>query len=469
MRPTILACLVSILLIGCAVGPNYHPPKASVPNSWVSATEANQASVVTGQPADLAQWWRQLKDPTLTQLMEEALKANLSLALAEANLRQARAVRGIAIGGLWPSGTASAAYQRQQGPLYAGSASTGNLFQAGLDAAWELDIFGGIRRNVESASANVQAAIENVRDVQVSIAGEVALDYEQLRGNQQEIITAQNNLKVEQQTLDITRSLYEVGFDSGLDMANQQETVATTEAQIPVYETGARQAIYALSVLLAKPPGDLLQQLSPVGDLPGLPAQIPAGLPSDLLQRRPDIRQAEAQLHSATAQIGVAEAQLFPQFSLTGGLTWQASQVKAWFDGQNRSSSFGPAMTWPFFQGGATVSNVHAQQALRDQAFITYQQTVLTALQEVENAITSFSEEQKHYVALNDAVTADHKAVDLSLQLFREGQTDFLSVLTAQRTLYTDDSALTQSRESLVADLIALYEALGGGWELASP
>jgi len=291
----------------------------------------------------------------------------------------------------------------------------------------------------------------------------------QLRGYQQEIITARNNLKVEQQTLDITRKLYTVGFDSGLDMAEAQSTVATTEAQIPVFETGARQSIYALSVLLAQHPGDLVERLSPSGDLPALPEQTPAGLPSDLLRRRPDIRQAEAQLHSATAQIGVAVAQLFPQFSLTGSVSWQSSQVKTWFQSSNRSSSLGPAVTWPVFQGGAIVSNIHAQQALRDQAYITYQQTDLTALQDVENALIAFGEKQKHYKSLSDAVTADHKAVDLSLRLFQEGQTDFLSVLTAQRTLYTDDSAFTQSGQNLGTDLIALYKALGGGWDVAPP
>jgi NodT family efflux transporter outer membrane factor (OMF) lipoprotein len=410
-----------------------------------------------------------LKDPTLTALIEEALKANLNLALAEATLRQARAVRGIAAGGLWPSAAASGAYQRQAGSLYDINDGSRNLFQAGLDAAWELDFFGGIRRTVESANAGVEAAVEDVRDVQVSIAAEVALDYVQLRGYQQEIITARNNLKVEQQTLDITRKLYTVGFDSGLDMAEAQSTVATTEAQIPVFETGARQSIDSLSVLLARQPGDLVERLSPSEDLPALPEQIPAGLPSDLVRRRPDIRQAEAQLHSATAQIGVATAQLFPQFSLTGNVNWQSSQVKTWFESSNRSSSFGPAVTWPIFQGGAIVSNIHAQQALRDQAYITYQQTVLTALQDVENALVAFAEEQKHYKSLGDAVAADHKAVDLSLRLFQEGQTDFLSVLTAQRTLYTDDSAFTQSRENLGTDLIALYKALGGGWEVTPP
>jgi len=469
VRAKVPAALLTILITGCAVGPDYHPPRASVPASWVGATSTHQPSVVTDRPADLARWWQRLGDPTLTSLVEEALKANSSLALAQANLRQARALRDIAAGGFWPSATATAAYQRQAGPLYMTGEVPRNLYETGLDAAWELDFFGGVRRSVESASAGVQAAIENIRDVQVSIAAEVALDYIQLRGNQQQIVTARNNLQVQQHTAEITRKLYTVGFDSGLDMANAESTVATTESQIPVFETGARQSIYALSVLLARPPGDLLERLSPIGKLPAIPQQIPAGLPSDLLRRRPDIRQAEAQLHSATAQIGVAVAQLFPQFSLTGGVTWQSSGLNSWLQSSNRSVFIGPAASWPLFQGGAIVANIRAQEALRDQAFITYQQTVLSALQDAENALIAFTEEQQRYKSLSEAVADDHKAVDLSLLLFREGQTDFLSVLTAERTLYTDDSAFTQSGENIATDLIALYKALGGGWEEASP
>jgi NodT family efflux transporter outer membrane factor (OMF) lipoprotein len=197
--------------------------------------------------------------------------------------------------------------------------------------------------------------------------------------------------------------------------------------------------------------------------MPRVPEQIPAGLPSDLLLRRPDIRQAEAQLHSATAQIGVAVAQLFPQFSLTGGANWQTTQVRSWFNGSSRGLFIGPSAAWPIFQGGAIVSNIHVQEALRDQAFVTYQQTVLTALQEVENALVAFSKEQVHHKLLQDAVTADRKAVDLSLKLFQEGQTDFLNVLTAERQQYTDESALTQSTQNIASDLIALFNALGGG------
>ena len=198
-----------------------------------------------------------------------------------------------------------------------------NLYQAGLDAVWELDLFGGRRRNVESANANIQAAIEGIRDVQVSLIAEVALNYIQLRGYQQEIVIAQNNLKAQQHTAEITHKRLNVGFASALDVANADSDVATTESQIPVFETAAQQSIYALSVLLARPPADLLEQLSPTGNLPSVPAQVPAGLPSDLLRRRPDIRESEAQLHAATAQIGVAIADLFPTFSLTGTVNWQ--------------------------------------------------------------------------------------------------------------------------------------------------
>lgn len=464
MKIKVLVSLVLMLLSGCMVGPDFHASKPSMPASWVGSEEKGQPSVATNRSADLARWWRQLKDPTLDSLIDEALKVNLSLAAAEASLRQARALRGVAAGGLWPSATATAAYERQAGSSYT-NGTPRSFYEAGLDAAWELDFFGGVRRNVEAVSANVEAAVENLRDVQVSIVAEVALDYVQLRGYQQEIATARANLDIQRHTADITRRLYEAGFDSALDVANSQSIVATTEAQIPVYETGARQSIYALSVLLARHPGDLLERLSPAGALPSVPAEIPAGLPSDLLRRRPDIRQAEAQLHGATAQIGVAVAQLFPQFSLTGGANWQSSYFPTWFQSPSRSLFIGPAMNWPIFQGGATVSNIHAQEALRDQVFVNYQQTVLTALRDVENALIAFAKEQQHHKSLGDAVVADHKAVDLSLRLYQEGQTDFLSVLTAQRTQYADESALTQSTQNIAVDLIALYKALGGGWE----
>jgi len=462
-----VAGLAILIVSGCMVGPNYHPPQPTVPPAWVGVakTPAGQLSVATAQPTELIQWWRQFNDPTLTALVEEALNTNLDLQLAKARLRQARAACGVAIGGLWPAITASGSYRRFNGPEGTPDDSQQNLYLAGFDAVWELDVFGGLRRDVESAGANVQVAIEGIRDVQVSLAAEVALNYIQLRGYQQEIVIAQNNLKAQQHTAEITHKRKNVGFASALDVANADANVATTESQIPVFETAAQQSIYALSVLLAQPPADLLEKLSPTANLPSVPAEVPVGLPSDLLRRRPDIHQVEAQLHAATAQIGVATADLFPKFSLTGSVNWQSNLVRTWWNGASRWFSVGPSVTWPIFQGGSIVSNIRVQKALRDQAFITYQKTVLAAFQDVENALIAFANEQQHLKALTDAVVANRKAVELSLLLYTEGQIDFLNVAVAQESLYASENALVQSETNIVTDLIALYKALGGGWE----
>ena len=466
---TIVAvCLSALTLGGCMVGPDFHPPQPPVvPAGWVGVAEmpVGQPSLVTAQPADLAQWWRQFDDPTLTALVEEALKMNLDLQIAIARLRQARAARGIVVGGLWPAVSASGSYQRLR---TAGTTSgdTQNLYEAGFDALWELDFFGGKRRSVESADANVQANIEVIRDVQVSLIAEVALNYIQLRGYQQGVLIAQNNLKAQEHSAEITRKRLSVGFASALDVANADSNVATTASQIPVLETAAQQSVYALSMLLAKQPAGLLKQLSPIGRLPKVPAEVPIGLPSDLLRRRSDIHQAEARLHAATAQIGVAIADLFPSFSLTGLLNWHSNQLRTWWTAESSLSfAVGPSVTWPIFQGGSIIENVHLQEALRDETFITYQKTVLGAFQDVENALVAFSKEQQHLKALNDAVIANRKAVDMSLELYTEGLIDFLSVLIAQRSLYASEDALVQSERNVATDLIALYKALGGGWE----
>ena len=462
--------LSALLLNGCMVGPNFHSPGANVPPAWAGVPQmpTGHPSMPTSQPAELTHWWQKFNDPQLTALVQQALNANLDLQLAVARLRQARAARGVVAGGLWPAVNSSASYQRTNAAAANSTvavAHTYNLFQAGLDAMWELDIFGGIRRNVESANANIQAAQEGVRDAYVTLVAEVALNYVQLSGFQQQIAIAQNNLEAQQHTAEITRQRFVVGFVSGLDVANATALVATTASQIPVLETSARQAIYTLSVLLARPPDALLQELSETQPLPIIPPAVPVGLPSDLLRRRPDIQQAEAQIHAAAAQIGVATADLFPKFSLTGSLTYQNNLLHSFFAGANHSWSFGPTMSWSIFQGGSILSNIRVQEALRDQAFLTYQKTVLTALQDVENALIAFDKEWQHYKALTEAVVANRKAVDLSLQLYSQGQTDFLSVLVAELALYNSENALVQSTQNTATDLIAIYKALGGGWE----
>ena len=463
-----LILTIALVTNGCMVGPNFRPVHSRAPDGWAGLKEvaAKQPSVPTDQPANLVQWWRQFDDPMLTALVEDALKANLDLRLAEARLRQARAARGVAVGGLWPAVSAAAEYQYQNGSSRGPAAGQAqNFYLAGFDAAWELDVFGGQRRQVESATANVQAASEGISGVQVSLVAEVALDYIQLRGSQQEIIIAQNNLKAQENTAEITHQRSKAGFASALDIANAEANVATTESQIPVLEAAAKQSIYALSVLLARLPEDLLERLSPTGELPGPPSQIPAGLPSDLLRRRPDIRQAEAQLHAATAQIGVAVADLFPKFSLTGSVNWQGNALNNLLTASGNTFSVGPLVNWSIFQGGAIISNVRVQEALRDQAFITYQKTVLGAFQDVENALIAFNKEQQHCKSLKDSVAANGKAVDLSVVLYTEGLLDFLNVLVAQRSLFAVEDALVQSNRDIAIDLIALYKALGGGWD----
>ena len=462
-------CFIVFMASGCMVGPDYHVPQPVVPHEWigVAKTPTGQPSVATAQAADLIAWWEQFNDPMLNALVEEAVKTNLDLSIAEARLRQARAIRGVAIGGLWPSVTASGSYQR----LHPAGVTlpSADLYQAGLDAVWELDLFGGQRRNVESATANIQAAIENIHDVQVSVIAEVALNYIQLRGFQQQIVIARNNLKAQRHVAEITHKRLSVGFASALDVANADSAVAMTESQIPVFETAEQQSIYSLSVLLAKLPADLMERLLPAGDLPAIPVQVPIGLPSDLLRRRPDVRESEAQLHAANAQIGVAVANFFPSFSLTGTMNWNSNLIRSWWNEASRSSAIGPSVTWPIFQGGATIANVRLQEALRDQAFITYQKTVLAAFQDVENALVAFDKEQQHRRWLQDAVDDNRKAVDLSLQLYTEGQIEFLDVLIAEQSLYSSENALVLSKQSIATDLVALYKALGGGWESEPP
>jgi len=462
------ACLASLLLLsGCKVGPNFTAPKPELPAGWAGATNAPSARTVvsTGQPAGLANWWTNFNDPKLTGLVTEALRTNLDVQLAEAVLRQARASRGVVAGGLWPGVTASGSYARNHGGSGTAQPGSHNLFQAGLDAAWELDAFGGVRRNVESAGAGIRAAQDDLRDAQVSVAAEVALNYVQLRGFQQQIVVAQSNLKAQRHTAEITRQKFAAGFVSDLDVANADALVASTEAAIPVLETSAQQSIYALSVLLARLPASLLQDLSETQPLPVNPPEVPVGLPSDLLRRRPDVRAAEGRLHAATAQVGVAVADFFPKFSLTGSLGYQSSLVRDLFAGANRFTSLGPAVSWPIFQGGSIAANVRVQKALRDQAGITYQKTVLTALQDVENALIALGKEWEHRKFLADSVVANRKAVDLSTKLYGEGLTEFLTVLDAERSLYVAENALIQSTSSTATDLIALYKALGGGWE----
>jgi outer membrane protein, multidrug efflux system len=459
------AALVALAIIsGCMVGPDYHPPKTEAPPSWSGVSNVTKAAGtrITTNAVEMAQWWTRFNDPKLTELVQAALATNLDVQLAQAQLRQARAIRGKDAGGLWPSATVTGAITRSGTVSGVGGSPVNSL---GADALWNLDIFGLTRRQVESDTAGIQAAQENLYGAQVTLVSELALDYIQVRSAQEQIAIAQTNLQSEAHTADVTRQKGAAGFVSGLDEANADAEVATTAAIIPPLETTIRQNIFALSILLNRPPAALLEDLTKPGPVPLAPPEVPVGLPSDLLRRRPDIQAAEANLHAAAALIGVAVADFYPQFSLTGTLTFQSTSTKDMFAGPNGIWSAGPQVSWPIFSGGSMISNVRLQKAATDAAYITYQKTVLAALSDVESYLVAFTKEWDHLKALSDAVVLNRRALLLSQQLYQAGTTEFLTVLDAERSLLASETALAQSRQAISSDLVNVYRALGGGWE----
>jgi len=466
----IFACLLiaaGVLVAGCTVGPDYHDPERPMPRAWVgpSTQPATQASVTTETPADVATWWRNFNDPVLDSLVDRAIGQNLDLALASSRLRQARASRTIAAAQLWPQADASASYDRA-GTLGGGSSS---LFRAGLDAAWELDIFGGVRRSVEAANADISSAQEDIRDVLVTLTSEVALNYLDLRGFQRQIVIAEQNLATQLDTAGLVERRREAGFIRRLDVANAQAQVAATRSQIPRLEQAERQTIYNIALLLGLEPGMLVAELEQSAPIPVAPAEVPVGLPSDLLRRRPDVRRAESNLHAATARVGVATADLFPRFNLTGSLVSAGGTIKSLGNADNAAWSIGPGLSWPIFTAGSIRANIRVQTEAQEQSAIFYEQSVLNALRDVESSLVAYAREQQRRVSLREAVDANRVRVKLAQQLFAGGQTDSLNVLDAQRSLFAAEDALVQSDTTVAQNLVSLYKALGGGWEAVAP
>lgn len=471
IRRWAMACTILLsasALGGCLVGPDFKPPQMAVPGGWIEAPPPSPAEPTA---VDLSHWWTVFDDPTLFALEERAVRSNLDLLQAEARIRQARAARGIAAGGLGPTVDAGGSFLRSRSPGRTDNWQQGetrgvvsNTYDAGFDAGWELDVFGGIRRSIEAADADLQAAVEDRRDVQVTLTAEVARNYIELRAFQQRIEIARQNLATQQHSARLTRQRFEGGFVSGLDVANAEAQVATTASVIPQLEAAARQSIYALGFLLGQEPAALMAELSPAADIPPAPPAAPAGLPSDLLRRRPDIRRAEADIHAATARVGVATAELFPKFTISGAAGARSGDFSSWLTWPQRFWSLGPSVSWRVFDTGRTRSAIEQQEALQEQTLIAYRQTVLAALQEVENALIAAAKEQERRRSLADAVAANRKAVSLAKTLYTQGQTDFLNVLDAQRSLFVTEETLVLSTSAMSTDLVALYKAIGGGW-----
>jgi NodT family efflux transporter outer membrane factor (OMF) lipoprotein len=398
--------------------------------------------------------------------------------LAEARIHEARATTRIEAAPLWPEFDATGSFSRtlqSQNSAQIGSTSLSavsiisnqsmNLYQQGFDASWEIDVFGGTRRSVESAQDSFEASIYDRNDVLLTLLGEVASGYIDLRSYQTQLEVTENNLAAQTGTLKLTRARYEGGLASDLDVAQQEAQVAATASKIPTLETSCRQSIHSLGTLLGEQPDALSQELSSPAPIPIAPPELPLGLPSELLRRRPDIRRDERKLAAAFANIGVATADLFPKFSLTGATQLQSISVSNLLSEGSIYWTFGPTVTWPIFKGGQIVGNIDKSKALRDESLVTYRQTILNALEEVENEIVAFSHERERYQYLLTEVSASQRALDLSTELYLGGLKNFLDVLDAQRTLLTSENDLATSQAAVSKDLVALDKALGGGWQ----
>ena len=462
----------TLLLSGCAVGPNYKRPQVAVPRQWTVAA----ARGTSAKPIEKEEWWSSFQDAELSSLIERAAKQNLDLKLALERVEEARAARGIARSAYFPSidASASATRNRQRviAPVVPGSVkivpAEYNNFQGGLGASWELDVFGGIRRGVQAASADVAAAEENGRDVRVILLGDVGRVYAQLRGFQRRLEIANKNIKTQQDTLDLTRARAKAGLATELDVSRAAAQLESTKAVVPTLLGGIDVSIHRLSVLLGEEPGALKSELENASPIPAAGPDVEVGLPSDLLERRPDIRRSEAQLAAATARIGEAKADLFPRFVLTGAAGRQASQLHDITLGAGNFFSVGPGISLPLFTGGRIRSNIAVQNAREREALVSYQSSVLNALEEVQDALVNYAQEQERRDRLNEAAQQSQVAVDLATEQYKAGLTDFLSVLDAQRELYADEDQAVQSRTNVTTDVIALYRALGGGWNVGS-
>jgi NodT family efflux transporter outer membrane factor (OMF) lipoprotein len=457
----VLIALATICVVaGCMVGPDYHAPVQSMPARWVSGP-TTQGSITVQEPIKIDNWWTTFGDPELDSLIRRAVASNLSLEAAVERVRQARATVGSIRATLFPAASVNGAYSRSG----TGTSPSVDNWSDGLDAAWEIDVFGGTRRAVESANASLDASVEDRRDVMVTLLGEVATDYILLRGFQQEIVIAEENLQVQIRSESVTRDKQKLGTGTELDIVQSDAIVSSTRADLETQHANEQQAVYALSILLALPPAALLDELSPVGKIPDPPPVLPVGLPAELLRRRPDIRRSERELAAANALIGVATADLYPKFTLGGNLSFGGNNFPNLFAWNDRSWSVGPSASWLIFSAGQIDANIEIQNAATAQAFTTYKATVLTALQEVENGLVAYAREQQRRVFLADTVAANQRAVVLSTRRYNQGLNDFLSVLDAERSLFASQDALVQSDRNIASDAVALYKALGGGWE----
>ncbi|MGZ5057297.1 MAG: efflux transporter outer membrane subunit [Methylobacter sp.] len=453
--------LIAPLISGCFMaGPDYRQPQSQLPANWSTSLTGSPTAKMT----DISRWWLIFNDPILTELIEKAQTGNRDLYQAEARLREARARRQLASANLLPTSSLTTSAGQSGNSEAMGLGTTSELYSHSLDASWELDIFGKKRRAIEAAEATQQAAQEDLRDVLVSLCAEVALNYVDVRGYQTRLKITEDNLAAQNETYDITRWRYQAGLTTQLDVDQAKLTMENTRAGIPSLRSTLEQAKHRLALLLGRQPASLNPLLSAAGRIPAASGKIGAGIPADLLRQRPDVRRAERKLAAQTAQIGVAEAALYPDFTLSGSIGLESLAYANLYSAGAKAFQIAANASWTLIDAGRIRSNISIQNALQEQALGLYESTLLTALRDVENALTAYSEERKRRDALNAAVEAGISALALADTQYISGLLDFQRVLDSQRSLLSAQIQLATSESEVAADIIRLYKTLGGGW-----
>lgn len=465
-----LSLAAALLIAGCAlVGPDYTEPTASLAEKWIEA----ESPPLRRAPAEDLYWWKVFGDPVLDRLIDAAYRQNLSLRIAGVRVLEAQARRGIAVGGLFPqSQEAFGGYSRAE--LSENRANQANPalrktfddWQIGFDAGWEIDLWGKFRRGIESADADLLASVANYEDVLVSLVAEVARTYVQIRTLEQALEVARRNAVLQGRSYEIASGKFRNGLVTELDVSQAKALLDDTEAQIPSFEAAIRRSQNTLCILLGIPPRDVSDLLGGAGVIPTAPAQVAVGIPADLLRRRPDVRRAERDVAAQSARIGIAAADLYPSLILVGNLSLAASDVDELFRGDSFEAFGGPTFRWAILNYGRIRNNVRVQDARFQQLAIAYEDTVLRAQQEVEDAIAGFLSDRRRVEKLASAVESAARSVHLANLQYREGQVDYIRVLNTQQSLLVAEDRLVSTQGSLVLNLIALYKALGGGWEL---
>jgi multidrug efflux system outer membrane protein len=460
MKRTVIA-LAAALVAGCTVGPDYQKPETKPPEVWGEKADTSSA--------DLSRWWSVFNDPALEKLVALAVESNHDLRLAGARIREAKADLGIASGALLPevnlTGAATRIRISENATRFPDSGLYSNLYTGGFGASWEIDLFGGTRRAIEAAEADLETTVVFREAVRVSLLGELAANYVGLRGNQRLLSVLNENLASAKSTADLIRARIRAGLATDFDLARAESLVANAESQLPQVEAALKRSLHRIGVLVGREPRALAGELERVAPIPAAPAGVIVGLPSELLRRRPDIHVAERQLAAATARVGVATAEMFPKISLTGAFGLESFNSSDFFEAASRTFIVGPVVRWPIFAGGRIRAGIEAADARQEQALVEYEKSILVALEEVENSLVGYLREGERRRSILAAADADKRAATLSDDLYKKGLASFLEVLEAQQNLFVTQAELARSEAGVSLALVSLYRALGGGWE----